>query len=98
MAANSYFECTAARILEDHEVCKSGPYRIIRHPGYAAGIVSALMAPLILGSWWGLVPAAVVAVMLVVRTALEDRTLQKELAGYADYAKSTRYRLLPLIW
>ncbi len=97
MAANSYFECTA-RIQEGQQVCTSGPYRLVRHPGYAAGIVSVLSAPLILGSWWGLVPGAILAVVLVVRTELEDRTLQRELPGYKQYTKSTRYRLLPLIW
>jgi protein-S-isoprenylcysteine O-methyltransferase Ste14 len=97
MAVNSYFECTV-RIQEHQRVCKSGPYRIVRHPGYASGIISVLAAPLILGSWWGLAPGAIAATMFVVRTELEDRTLQKELAGYNEYTKSTRYRLIPLIW
>lgn len=83
---------------KDQQVYKSGPYRILRHPGYAAGIVSVLTAPLILGSWWGLVPGAIVAAMLVIHTELEDRTLQRELSGYKEYTKSTHHRLLPLIW
>jgi len=97
IAVNSYFECTV-QIQEDQQVCTSGPYHMVRHPGYAAGIVSVLAAPLILGSWWGLVPSIIISIMLVIRTALEDSTLQKELSGYKEYTKSTRYRLLPLIW
>ena len=97
ISVNSYFECTVL-IQEKQKVCKSGPYRIIRHPGYAAGIVSVLAAPLILGSWWGLVPSIIIALMFIIRTSLEDRTLQKELSGYMEYTETTRYRLLPLIW
>ncbi|MEN6573310.1 methyltransferase family protein [Methanobacterium aggregans] len=97
MYANSYFECTVM-VQEDQQVCKSGPYRVVRHPGYAAGIVSVLAAPLILGSWWGLVPSTVITIMLVIRTVLEDRTLKKELPGYMGYTKTTRYRLIPRVW
>lgn len=99
IAVNSYFECTV-RIQKDRKqkVITNGPYRIVRHPGYAAGIVSVLAAPLILGSWWGLVPSTILAVVLVIRTALEDRTLQNELEWYKEYTKTTRYRLAPLIW
>lgn len=97
MAVNSYFECTVL-VRENQQVCKSGPYRFVRHPGYAAGIVSFLAAPLILGSWWGLVPSAMLVIMLVVRTAMEDRTLKKELPGYREYTRTTRYRLIPGVW
>jgi len=97
MAENSHCECTV-RLQEEQKVCKSGPYRIVRHPGYAAGFVSVVTAPLILGSWWGLVPGAIIAAMLVIRTALEDRTLQRELPEYKDYTKLTHFRLLPLVW
>ncbi|HEX3014435.1 MAG TPA: isoprenylcysteine carboxylmethyltransferase family protein [Methanobacterium sp.] len=97
MSVNSYFECTVI-IQKGQQVCKSGPYRVVRHPGYAAGIISVLAAPLILGSWWGLVPSTMLAIMIAIRTLLEDRTLQKELQGYKEYAKTTRYRLIPWIW
>lgn len=97
ISVNSYFECTV-RIQEGQQVCKSGPYQIIRHPGYAAGIVSVIAAPLILGSWWGLVPSTIIAIMFIIRTSLEDGTLQNELSGYKEYTKTTRYRLLPRIW
>ncbi len=97
ISVNSYFECTV-RIQKGQKVCKSGPYQLVRHPGYVAGIVSVLAAPLILGSWWGLVPSTIIAIMFIIRTALEDNTLQKELPGYKEYAQTTRYRLIPLIW
>lgn len=99
MAVNRFFECTA-RIQRDrqHYVCTTGPYRIIRHQGYAGGIVSLLAYPFILGSWWGFVLSGILAIMLVARTALEDSMLQNELPGYTEYANQVRYRLAPLIW
>ncbi len=81
-----------------HTVVSSGPYRFMRHPGYAGGIVAWLVSPVLLGSVWSFVPVGIVTVLYVIRTALEDRTLQEELPGYADYAQRTRYRLLPGIW
>jgi protein-S-isoprenylcysteine O-methyltransferase Ste14 len=99
MAVNKYFE-TTVRIQHErgHRVCTAGPYRLVRHPGYLAAILGAPSMPLILGSWWAFVPTGVYVLVLVVRTALEDRTLLEELPGYADYAKSTRYRLIPRVW
>jgi protein-S-isoprenylcysteine O-methyltransferase Ste14 len=81
-----------------HTVVTSGPYHYVRHPGYAGGIVAAFTLPLVLDSLWALVPAALVLCLLIVRTALEDRTLQEELEGYRDYAERVRYRLLPGVW
>ncbi len=99
VAVNAHFESTV-RIQDDrdHQVCSSGPYRYIRHPGYSGLVVINLSFPLLLGSWWGLVPAAAVVVIMIIRTALEDRMLQKELAGYSDYAAAVRYRLVPGVW
>ncbi|MBL8055569.1 MAG: isoprenylcysteine carboxylmethyltransferase family protein [Anaerolineales bacterium] len=99
MAANAFFS-TVVRVLADrgHTVCTTGPYRFVRHPGYVGAILQALAAPLLLGSLWGLVLGGLAAVLIVVRTALEDRTLRAELAGYADYARSVRFRLLPGVW
>jgi len=81
-----------------HHVVTSGPYRIVRHPGYAGTILGALSVPLILGSWWTYLPAGGVALLFIVRTALEDKTLRRELDGYKAYTRHTRYRLLPGIW
>ena len=79
-------------------VVSSGPYRIVRHPGYLAAIVGSLAAPLILGSLWAFAPVVAGALLFTARTALEDRTLRQELAGYPEYASRTRFRLLPGIW
>ena len=99
MAVNKFFEWTV-RIQDDRQqyVCTSGPYRIMRHPGYAGLIISILAYPLILGSWWGFVMSGTLAIIVVIRTALEDRTLQNEMPGYREYAKKVKYRLIPLIW
>jgi protein-S-isoprenylcysteine O-methyltransferase Ste14 len=79
-------------------VCDSGPYRIVRHPGYAGNILPLLGIVLALGSVWTLIPAAVALVIAVIRTALEDRTLQEELPGYQEYTRRVRYRLFPGIY
>jgi protein-S-isoprenylcysteine O-methyltransferase Ste14 len=99
MAVNKFFEWTV-RIQEDRGqyVVSAGPYRFIRHPGYASAIMSAISGPLILGSCWGLVLSAIITLVLIARTALEDRALQKELPGYREYAEKVRYRLVPLAW
>lgn len=81
-----------------HEVITTGPYRVVRHPMYAVVIPVIIAFPLALGSYVALPLALVLALLLVVRTALEDRTLHRELKGYADYAKRTRYRLVPGLW
>ena len=100
MTVNPHFEKTA-RIQRDrgHRVADSGPYRIVRHPGYLATILGFVLGPpLMLGSWWAFVPAVLAAACLVVRTALEDRMLREELDGYDEYAGRVRYRLLPGVW
>jgi len=81
-----------------HVVCDSGPYRIVRHPGYAGNILALPGIALALSSAWTLIPVAVALIITVLRTALEDRTLQEELPGYRDYARRVRYRLMPGIY
>jgi protein-S-isoprenylcysteine O-methyltransferase Ste14 len=99
MVVNQFFSAVV-RIQHDrgHKVVRDGPYRIVRHPGYAGGLYAWLTTPLMLGSLWAFIPALLTICAIVVRTALEDRTLIAELAGYDEYAQSTRYRLLPGIW
>jgi protein-S-isoprenylcysteine O-methyltransferase Ste14 len=99
LISNEFFE-TGVRIQKERGqmVATSGPYRYVRHPGYVGMILQLLGTPLLLGSVYGLIPAAIAAALFVLRTALEDRTLQNELAGYADYARRVRYRLLPGVW
>ena len=99
MVENEHFE-QLVRIQTDrsHHVVTSGPYRIVRHPGYAGAIVGTLCTPLILGTWWTFIPAGLIALMFIIRTVIEDRTLREELEGYQDYMQHTRYRLLPGVW
>jgi protein-S-isoprenylcysteine O-methyltransferase Ste14 len=99
MAANHFFS-GLVRIQADrgHSVQTGGPYRFVRHPGYVGGILHHIAAPLLLGSWWALIPGGIGALLFVIRTALEDQTLQAELPGYVAYTHHTRYRLLSGIW
>jgi protein-S-isoprenylcysteine O-methyltransferase Ste14 len=96
MRENRFFS-SVVRIQEErkHVVISSGPYQFVRHPGYVGGILMFLALPTALGSLMGLVPAVFSIVILVIRTYLEDRTLQKELPGYKEYAMRVKYRLLP---
>lgn len=98
MAENRFFS-SVVRIQTDrgHVVCDSGPYRLVRHPGYAGNILALFGIALALGSVWTLIPAVVVSVISVIRTVLEDRTLLEELPGYRDYARRVRYRLIPRV-
>jgi len=96
---NRFFS-SVVRIQLDrgHVVCDSGPYRMVRHPGYAGNILALPGMVLALSSMWTLVPAAVALIIAVIRTVLEDQTLQDELPGYRDYAQRVRYRLMPGIY
>jgi protein-S-isoprenylcysteine O-methyltransferase Ste14 len=98
-AVNKFFE-PSVRIQTDrgHHVIDTGPYAIIRHPGYAFSFLFFLGIPLALGSRWRLIPAMIMSGFVVVRTVLEDRTLQNELPGYKQYAERVRYRLIPGVW
>jgi protein-S-isoprenylcysteine O-methyltransferase Ste14 len=96
---NRFFSGTVRIQTErGHHVVSTGPYRIIRHPGYAGGLFGYLFIPLLLNSLWAFIPVVLLMIVMVVRTALEDKTLQEELPGYKEYAQKTRYRLLPGIW
>ena len=88
------------RIQHDrgHHVIDTGPYRFVRHPGYAGSIVFMIGMAVALGSRVALVTTITIAFVLVVRTALEDRTLQAELDGYAQYSRKVRFRLIPGLW
>jgi protein-S-isoprenylcysteine O-methyltransferase Ste14 len=99
MAANRFFSAYV-RIQTDRgqTVVKEGPYRIVRHPGYAGGVLGWLAMPFALGSLWALVPAILAIILQVLRTDLEDRVLLEELPGYREYAGRVRYRLLPGVW
>ena len=81
-----------------HYVIDSGPYRFVRHPGYVGLLAWIFSFPPLLASERAFIPAAVTIVAVVVRTALEDRTLHAKLPGYADYATRVRFRLVPGLW
>jgi protein-S-isoprenylcysteine O-methyltransferase Ste14 len=99
MASNTFFS-QIVRIQSDHghAVATGGPYRYVRHPAYVGMILFELAISTLLASWWAFVAGGLCAILLLLRTALEDRTLQTELTGYADYSRQVRYRLLPGIW
>jgi protein-S-isoprenylcysteine O-methyltransferase Ste14 len=98
-ASNAFFS-QIVRIQPErgHTVVTGGPYHYVRHPGYFGAIVFEFAISFLLASWWAFFISVVSAALLILRTALEDRTLQAELAGYRDYARQVRYRLLPGIW
>jgi protein-S-isoprenylcysteine O-methyltransferase Ste14 len=99
MAHNAKF-ATVVRVGEEgaHPVATDGPYRIVRHPGYLGACLQAVGLPLLFGSWWSCLAAAIALVAVVIRTALEDRALQSELPGYDRLVAQTRYKLMPGVW
>ena len=99
MASNkSFYGFCCIATERGQTVAKGGPYQYVRHPGYVGAILYQLATPLALNSLWASIPVALTIAVTVLRTALEDRTLQDELEGYEDYARQVHYRLLPGIW
>ena len=98
-AVNAFFS-NIVRIQTErgHTVVTGGPYHFVRHPGYAGAILFELFSSLLLGSWAAFIPSVLGAGLLVLRTALEDKELQANLAGYPEYTRQVRYRLLPGVW
>jgi protein-S-isoprenylcysteine O-methyltransferase Ste14 len=98
-ASNPFFS-RIVRIQSEraHAVITGGPYRYVRHPAYAGAILYELAVPILLTSWWALIVSGLGALLLILRTDLEDRNLREELAGYGEYASQVGYRLLPGIW
>jgi len=99
LVENRYFS-SVVRIQSErgHQVVSTGPYSIVRHPGYAGAIIMYLGTPLLLDSLWGFIPVLFSIAVLIVRTVFEDKTLQQKLTGYQKYTKRVRYRLLPPVW
>lgn len=97
--ANPFFS-SVVRIQTERgqTVCREGPYRFCRHPGYFGGILFILATPIVLGSYWALIPQALATVLLIGRTCLEDRMLKRDLLWYTEYAKAVRFRLVPGVW
>jgi protein-S-isoprenylcysteine O-methyltransferase Ste14 len=97
--ANRFYKSTVSIEPEEGQaVVDAGPYAVVRHPGYTGIIFMEIGIALVLGSLWALIPAGLVAALLVVRTVLEDTALRAELPGYDGYAERVRYRLLPGLW
>jgi protein-S-isoprenylcysteine O-methyltransferase Ste14 len=98
-ASNAFFS-QIVRIQSErgHAVATGGPYQWVRHPAYIGAILFELTVSVLLASWWAFIPGVLNTILFVFRTALEDRTLQNELTGYAEYASQVRFRLLPGIW
>ena len=96
----NHFFSFVTRIQKErgHVVCDIGPYKIVRHPGYAGNIPPLAGIVLALGSVWTLIPVIIALIIAIIRTALEDKTLQEELPGYREYTKRVRYRLIPGIF
>jgi protein-S-isoprenylcysteine O-methyltransferase Ste14 len=99
MVENRFFS-SVVRIQTErgHTVCDTGPYRLVRHPGYAGGALAWLALPLFLGALSGYFLSALTLAVYLIRTALEDNTLQEELPGYKEFAQKTKYRLIPGVW
>ena len=99
MIANAYFSTVArAQPERGQTVCREGPYRFVRHPGYAGAILQSIGSPLLLGSIWALLPAVAAGALMIARTWFEDRMLMTELPGYAEHAREVRHRLIPGAW
>lgn len=98
-AANAFFsQIVRIQSERDHTVVTGGPYHYVRHPAYIGALLYELAVPILFASWWALILGGVNAILLILRTALEDRTLQAELSGYVEYTKQVRHRLIPGIW
>ena len=99
MSVNTFFS-PQVRIQTErgHTVANTGPYKFIRHPGYVGAILFTVGVPILLGSWWALIPNIAAVILFVIRTALEDKTLIEELPGYIEFEKSVKFRLIPGIW
>jgi protein-S-isoprenylcysteine O-methyltransferase Ste14 len=99
MVVNKFFSAVARTQKEQSQtVISNGPYKFVRHPGYAGGILTLLSTPMMLGSLWALLPAGFVISLTIVRTFLEDTMLQEELDGYKEYSHVVKFRLLPGVW
>jgi protein-S-isoprenylcysteine O-methyltransferase Ste14 len=99
LRANSYAAPVVTIQKErGHSVVTTGPYAYVRHPMYAGALLILLGAPLLLGSWWGLVAGIGLVLIIATRAVLEERMLASELDGYAAYAARVRYRFVPYLW
>lgn len=98
-AANKFFsQIVRIQAERGHTVATGGPYHFIRHPAYTGAILYELAVPILLASWWAFLISILNLILLLIRTAMEDKVLQSELIGYHEYTEQVRYRLLPGVW
>lgn len=97
MRENAYLS-RAIRVEEGQKVVDTGLYALVRHPMYMATILLFMMIPLVLGSWYALIPFAFYPAIIIIRLRDEEKLLTRELSGYEEYKKKVKYRILPFIW
>ena len=97
MRENAYLSRTI-KVEKGQKVVDTGLYGIVRHPMYSATLLLFLAMPLVLGSWYALIPMAFYPEIIIVRLLDEEKLLSKELDGYEAYIKKVKYRLIPFIW
>ena len=97
MRENAYLSRTV-EVQENQKVIDTGLYGVVRHPMYLATLLMFLPLPLILGSFWGLIPFALYPVIIVIRILNEEKVLSEGLAGYDAYRGCVKYRLIPFVW
>jgi len=99
MTVNKFF-APVVRLQRErgHHLINSGPYRFVRHPGYLGFVMAMVAEAFMLGSYWSLLPAIAVLVVVMKRALVEERFLRESLAGYAEYAQVVKYRLAPAVW
>ena len=97
MRENAYLSRTV-KVEEGQTVISTGLYGIVRHPMYLASVLMFLSIPLVMGSWYALIPFAFYPVLMVVRILDEEKLLTAELSGYEEYKRKVRYRMIPFIW
>ncbi len=97
MRENAYLSRTV-KVEEGQTVISTGLYAVVRHPMYTASTVMFLSLPLVLGSWYALIPFALYPVLMVIRIRGEEKLLTAELSGYEEYTRKVKFRLIPFIW
>jgi protein-S-isoprenylcysteine O-methyltransferase Ste14 len=92
------FAASTITVERGQRVISTGPYAYVRHPMYAGALPLIYAIPIALGSWWGLLVAAISLPLLIVRMLDEERALSAELTAYDSYCSAVPYRLIPLVW
>jgi protein-S-isoprenylcysteine O-methyltransferase Ste14 len=96
---NKFFSSTVRIQTErEHTVCETGLYRFVRHPAYLGSIIQSVGFPLLFVSLWSIIPVSFLIILQIIRTFMEDKTLKKELTGYLEYSRKTRYKIIPYVW